>query len=139
MGSGSSKPKDRPITGSPAMHGKRTALFNGLLYRIIDDSTGTWGFYNNSQDYEFYVMYLFDIGSTIQPLNQTSMVEQDDGFLCEVAVLPSETQRFIVGDVTGYESKIEARPLADEYFQSHPFLDERDYYRRVAAPRAAAF
>lgn len=75
----------------------------------------------------------------MDPLDKTSVAVQDDGILCETVVFPLETEKFVVGDVTGFESKIEARALAEEYFQIHRDLNEEKYYRRLIPPKASHF
>ncbi|RNF20125.1 calpain-like cysteine peptidase, Clan CA, family C2 [Trypanosoma conorhini] len=140
MGSPYSKYGSHGLLANPEMHGDlETWLFNGLLLRVIDTSTGTWAFFNNSKDYEFHITYLLNADSMVEPLNKTTIEVQDDGILCEMMVYPLETQRFIVGEVTGYESKIEALPLSDDYLQSHPNIDERAYCRRLVPPSASQF
>ncbi|KAF8285603.1 calpain-like cysteine peptidase, Clan CA, family C2 [Trypanosoma cruzi] len=140
MGSSTSKHNPKELLATPAMRGAvEEWLFNGLLLRIIDRNTGTWAFFNNSRDYEFHVAYLLNPDSAVQALSKTIITPQDDGVLCETSVYPLETQRFFVGDVTGFESKIEALPLSAEYLQSHADIDERKYYRRLIPPSAATF
>ncbi|ORC88961.1 calpain-like cysteine peptidase, Clan CA, family C2 [Trypanosoma theileri] len=140
MGSSSSKNKNGALIGTPTMTGTMTTpLFNGLLLRIIDERTGTWGFYSNTEDYEFHIFYLFGVDSTLEPFGQTTMTEEDDGIMCEMTLYPLETKKFVQGDVSSYECKIEARPLSEEYFQSHPKVNERKYYRRLVPPKAKSF
>ncbi|KAH9601189.1 protein of unknown function DUF1935 [Trypanosoma melophagium] len=140
MGSSSSKNNREELIGTPTMRGSmETMLFNGLLLRIIDERTGTWAFFSNTKDYEFHITYLFGVDSTLEPFGHTTMSEEDDGILCEMVLYPLETERFVRGDVSSFECKIEARPLSEEYFQTHPQENERNYFRRLVPPKAKSF
>jgi hypothetical protein len=123
----------------PNAHGTKEALFGGLLYRYSDESTGCWTFYNNSKDYEFHIKYLFGADSRLEALGDTTMETQDDGILAEMVVYPLETKKFVQGTIDGYESKLEALPLTEEYFAQHRELDEEAYYRRLEAPKSNKF
>lgn len=127
------------MLAQPKARGKRIPLFNGLLYRIEDEGNGKWAFFNNSNDYEFHVKYLFGASSQIDAAGDTNLEIQDDGILCSVVVFPLETKEFITGTPDGYESKLEALPLSEEFFGRHPELNEHEYYRRLEAPKTAAF
>ncbi|CBZ14621.1 conserved hypothetical protein [Leishmania braziliensis MHOM/BR/75/M2904] len=124
---------------NPKAKGTKEALFGGLLYRIIDEQEGCWAFYNNSKDYEFHIKYLFGADSHVNALSDTAVTVQDDGILAEVSVYPLETKDFVRGMIDGYESKLEALPLSEEYFAQHPELDEAAYYRRLEAPKSNQF
>ncbi|RNE98819.1 calpain-like protein [Trypanosoma rangeli] len=140
MGLFFSKLGQHKLLATPNMRGNlETWLFNGLLLRIIDTSTRTLAFFNNSRDYEFHITYLLSAGSVVRPLDKTTVKTQNDGVRCELVVYPLKTQRFIVGDVIRYESKIEALPLSNIYFQSHPNINEHAYLRRLAPPSASWF
>ncbi|EPY40621.1 hypothetical protein AGDE_03307 [Angomonas deanei] len=67
------------------------------------------------------------------------MTKNDDGILCSCVVYPLETNMFISGFPDGYESKLEALQLSEEYFAAHPTLDEDAYYKRLAPPPAKDF
>ncbi|KAG8343933.1 calpain like cysteine peptidase Clan CA family C2 [Trypanosoma vivax] len=132
MGSSGSKNDRLALLAPPTMPCTSQApLFNGLLYRLTDERDGTIGFFNNSKDYEFQISYLFTSDSMIEPLDKTAVMEQDDGILCEVVVYPLESQRFVRGSVVGFESKIEAVPLSEEYFRLHKDLNGKKYFRRL--------
>ncbi|EPY23567.1 calpain-like cysteine peptidase, Clan CA, family C2 [Strigomonas culicis] len=118
---------------------EKVPLFNGLLYRIVNTESCEWAFFNNSRDYEFHVKYLFGLDSQISTLGDTTLERGDDGLLCGCIVYPLETKMFISGMVDGYESKLEALPLTEEYFALHPDLDEDKYYQRLAPPKASEF
>lgn len=146
MGCGGSKeanqaqPAPGQMLAQPKFKGtSKVPLFNGMLYRIMDDNTGEWAIFSNSRDYEFHVKYLFGADSEIEPLGDTKMERADDGILCEVHLYPLETKMFIKGKVDGYESKLEALPLSEDYFARHPELDEKAYMRRVEPPKASTF
>ncbi|ESL06092.1 hypothetical protein TRSC58_06239 [Trypanosoma rangeli SC58] len=140
MGLSSSKLGQHKLLATPEIRGNmETWLFNGLLLRIIDTPTRTLAFFNNSKDYEFHITYLLKAGSGVQPLDKTALKSQSDGVRCEVVVYPLKTQRFIVGNVGSHESKIEALPLSDNYFRSHPNINERAYHRRLMPPSASWF
>ncbi|KPI88157.1 putative calpain-like cysteine peptidase Clan CA family C2 [Leptomonas seymouri] len=123
----------------PNARGTKEALFGGLLYRYSDEEKGRWTFYNNSKDYEFHIKYLFGADSRLESLDDTTMEVQDDGILAETVLYPLETKKFVQGTIDGYESKLEALPLTEEYFAQHPELDEQAYYRRLDAPKRDAF
>lgn len=124
---------------TPQAKGTRHPLFNGMLYRIVDDNSGTWSFYNNSKDYEFHIKYLFGSDSQVEALTTTTLEVQDDGILCEMVLFPLETKGYVRGTIDGFESKLEALPLSEEYFAAHPELDEAAYYRRLEAPKSSSF
>ncbi|KAG5506488.1 hypothetical protein JKF63_05991 [Porcisia hertigi] len=136
-------PNQDPTKGymytKPRAKGTKKELFGGLLYRIVDEGAGRWAFYNNSKDYEFHIKYLFGADSRLKALGNTTIEEQDDGILAEMVVYPLETKDFVEGIVDGYESKLEALPLSEEYFSKHPELDEAAYYRRLEAPKSSSF
>lgn len=123
----------------PNARGTKEALFGGLLYRFADEEQGRWTFYNNSKDYEFHIKYLFGADSRLEALGDTVMETQDDGILAELVVYPLETKKFVQGTIDGYESKLEALPLTEEYFAHHPEQDEQAYYRRLEAPKSSKF
>ncbi|KAK7197732.1 calpain-like cysteine peptidase, Clan CA, family C2 [Novymonas esmeraldas] len=123
----------------PKAKGTKEPLFGGLLYRIADEDEGRWAFYNNSKDYEFHIKYLFGADSRLDALGDTTVEVQDDGILAEMVVYPLETKDFVQGTIDGYESKLEALPLSEEYFAQHPELDEAAYYRRLEAPKSTKF
>ncbi|KAG5480040.1 hypothetical protein LSCM1_06462 [Leishmania martiniquensis] len=123
----------------PPAKGTRVALFGGLLYRITDEEKGRWAFYNNSKDYEFHIKYLFGSDSRLEALGNTTLEVQDDGILVQMVLYPLETKDFVQGTIDGYESKLEALPLSEEYFAQHPELDEAAYYRRLEAPKSSQF
>lgn len=123
----------------PKARGDKEALFGGLLYRIADQNEGRWAFYNNSKDYEFHIKYLFGADSHLEALGDATLEVQDDGILAEMVVYPLETKDFVQGTIDGYESKLEALPLSEEYFAQHPELDEAAYYRRLEAPKSSRF
>lgn len=128
------------MLAAPAFCGtKMVPLFNGLLYRVEDGDTMEWAFFNNSKDYEFRVKYLFGHASELEALGGTTMHREDDGILCELRVLPLETRMFVRGKKVGYESKLEAMPLSEEYFSVHPELDEVAYFARVDVHRSSEF
>lgn len=145
MGGGSSKSYDEgqsrgKMLRVPAFKADvRVPLFNGLLYRLENTGTSEWAFFNNSRDYEFHITYLFGADSEIEALGDATMEVQDDGILCQVVVYPLETRLLMAGTPDGYESKLEALPLSEEYFGNHPELDERAYYRRLDIPKAKQF
>ncbi|AYU78405.1 hypothetical protein, conserved [Leishmania donovani] len=123
----------------PKAKGTKEALFGGLLYRITDEEEGGLAFYNNSKDYEFHIKYLFGADSQLNAVGDTKLEMQDDGILAEVVVYPLETKHFVQGTIDGYESKLEALPLSEEYFAQHPEMDEAAYYRRLEAPKSSQF
>ncbi|KAG5480760.1 hypothetical protein CUR178_05895 [Leishmania enriettii] len=123
----------------PKAKGTKEALFGGLLYRITDEETSRWAFYNNSKDYEFHLKYLFGADSRLEALGDTTLEMQDDGILAQTVVYPLETKDFVQGTIDGYESKLEALPLSEEYFAQHPEQDEAAYYRRLEAPKSSQF
>ncbi|GET88182.1 hypothetical protein, conserved [Leishmania tarentolae] len=123
----------------PTAKGAREALFGGLLYRITDEERGALAFYNNSKDYEFHIKYLFGADSQLSAAGDTKLEMQDDGILAEMVVFPLETKNFVHGSMDGYESKLEALPLSEEYFAQHPTMDEAAYYRRLEAPKSNQF
>lgn len=147
MGCGNSTPDDTEyqkqasgkLLQEPTFKGERVALFNGLLYRIMDNKSGKWGFFSNTRDYEFRVRYLFGLDSDIQPMGDAKLIREDDGFLVEMQLYPLETKMFIQGSIEGFESKLEALPLSEEYFAQHPEVDERAYMKRLELPKAAHF
>ncbi|CAG9573195.1 calpain-like cysteine peptidase, Clan CA, family C2 [Leishmania major strain Friedlin] len=123
----------------PNAKGTKEALFGGLLYRITDEEEGGLAFYNNSKDYEFHIKYLFGADSELNAVGDTKLEMQDDGILAEVVVYPLETKPFVQGTIDGYETKLEALPLSEEYFALHPEIDEAAYYRRLEAPKSSRF
>lgn len=147
MGCGNSKstveesqPAPGKLIAQPKFKGtSQVPLFNGMLYRIMNDNTGEWAFFSNTRDYEFHVKYLFGADSEVELLGDTTMERADDGIICEVHLYPLETKMFIKGKVDGFESKLEALPLSEEYFARHPELDEVAYMKRVEPPKASTF
>nr|CCC89353.1 putative calpain-like protein fragment [Trypanosoma congolense IL3000] len=140
MGLFQSKDNNGKMRATPTMTSTVQApLFNGLLYRLVDECDNTLGFFNNSTDYEFRVTYLFNVQCYIEPLDKTSATEQDDGILCEVCVYPGETQRFVRGEIAGYESKIDAVLLSDEYFSLHEDRKPDKYYGHVGPFKGSLF
>ncbi|RNF19508.1 small myristoylated protein-1 [Trypanosoma conorhini] len=88
---------------------------NGLLFRL-EMNGGQWAFYNDTKEYEFYVQYVFEDGSEVEPLGDATLTEMEDGTtIVETTVYPLETQMFLSGDITGGHGRIEARPLSERY------------------------
>ncbi|CCW66393.1 unnamed protein product [Phytomonas sp. Hart1] len=110
---------------------QKTPLFNGLLYRVFDPTEGAWLFISNTKDYEFRIKYLFGPNSLVNPLDDTTIETMDDGFQCELYLYPFEAKLFVQGVIDGFESKLEALPLSEEYFAMHPEIDEVKYNSRL--------
>ncbi|CBH08943.1 calpain-like cysteine peptidase, Clan CA, family C2, (fragment), partial [Trypanosoma brucei gambiense DAL972] len=91
------------------------------------------------KDYEFHVTFLFSANSLFEPLDKATAAQQDDGILCEVTIYPLETQRFVKGEITGYESKIDALLLSDDYFRLNEDRNPERYFRHTGPFKATSF
>lgn len=85
---------------------------NGLLFRIVNENEKKWAFYNDTEDYRMVVQASFGSRSSIEPLNNARMYQDDDGrFVVEVTVDPQATEMFIYGDVNGFKMTYNAQPI----------------------------
>lgn len=85
---------------------------NGLLFRIVNENEKKWAFYNDTEDYRMHVQASFGARSSIEPLNNARMYQDDDGrFVVEVTVDPQATEMFIHGDVNGFKMTYNAQPM----------------------------
>ncbi|KAH9601191.1 Peptidase C2 [Trypanosoma melophagium] len=114
-------PEDKKYKlAGPTFAGKEvTPCFdNGLLYRIVKDDV--WAFYNDTRNYEMHVGFTFAKGSTVRPLDTTTITRMDDTeeILAETVVYPGDTVKYIRGSIAGFKSKINALPLSEEYLQA---------------------
>jgi hypothetical protein len=122
--------------GEPDCQGEIMSCFDepNLLYRIIDPKEKTWAFYNDSLDYEMHVQFTFGKHSKLQPLENTTMEQNDEGqYVTEVVVYPTETEMFVQGSVNGFTSKLRAVPLSDEYHNSRRGITEEQVSSETAA------
>lgn len=125
-------PKINFLHGEPDIHGEVTNCFDdpGLLYRILDKKAKTWAFYNDSLIFEIHVSFTFGKYSKIEPLDNATMKTDEEGrFVVEVVVYPCETERFILGYVNGFTSKIRATPLSEAYFSKRSELNYNNVIR----------
>ncbi|EPY19147.1 hypothetical protein STCU_09596 [Strigomonas culicis] len=83
----------------------------GLLYRLVDTTSNTWAFYNDTNDTIIQVHAVFAPGSRIKALQRTQLrvlpnAEGTEDETCEqdatLEVEPGFTEAFIEGEVTGY-------------------------------------
>lgn len=85
---------------------------NGLLFRIVNENEKKWAFYNDTEDYRMHVQASFGSRSSIEPLNNAKMYQDDEGrFVVEVTVDPQATEMFIYGDVNGFKMTYNAQPV----------------------------
>lgn len=122
--------------GEPDCQGEIMSCFDepNLLYRIIDPKEKTWAFYNDSLNYEMHVQFTFGKHSKLQPLENTTMEQNDEGqYVTEVVVYPTETEMFVQGSVNGFTSKLRAVPLSDEYHNSRRGITEEQVSSETAA------
>lgn len=97
---------------------------NGLLFRLVNDKK-QWAFYNDTKSMVFRVAAKFGKGSSVQPLGRVKLIENNDGGLQEsewryhasVVVEPGRTERFMVGDVRGFELNFSSEALPDSYVE----------------------
>ncbi|ORC89643.1 small myristoylated protein-1 [Trypanosoma theileri] len=88
---------------------------NGLLFRL-ELQGGEWAFYNDTDEYEFHVRYVFNGDSDIDALDDATLSEMDDGtVVVELIVYPRETAMFVKGDITGAQGRVEAQPVSERY------------------------
>jgi heat shock protein HslJ len=85
---------------------------NGLLFRIVNENEKKWAFYNDTDDYRMHVQASFGSRSSIEPLNNARMYQDEDGrYIVEVTVDPQATEMFIYGDVNGFKMTYNAQPI----------------------------
>ncbi|KPA76207.1 hypothetical protein ABB37_07959 [Leptomonas pyrrhocoris] len=85
---------------------------NGLLFRIVNENEKKWAFYNDTEDHRMHVQASFGSRSSIEPLNNARMYQDEDGrFIVEVTVNPQTTEMFIHGDVNGFKMTYDAQPI----------------------------
>ncbi|KAK7197736.1 cysteine peptidase, Clan CA, family C2 [Novymonas esmeraldas] len=122
--------------GGPDCKGEIMSCFDepNLLYRIIDPKEKTWAFYNDSLNYEMHVQFTFGKHSKVQPLENTTMRQNEEGqYVTEVIVYPTETEMFIHGNPNGFTSMLHAVPLTDEYHNARRGITEDQASNEMAA------
>ncbi|SYZ65552.1 cysteine_peptidase [Leishmania braziliensis MHOM/BR/75/M2904] len=126
--------------GGPDCKGEIMSCFDepNLLYRIIDPKKKTWAFYNDSLHYEMHVQFTFGKYSKLQPLENTTMRQNEEGqYVMEVVVYPTETEMFAQGSVNGFTSKLCAVPLTDNYHNARRGITEEQVSNEMAAIQQA--
>ncbi|RNF20273.1 calpain-like cysteine peptidase [Trypanosoma conorhini] len=124
------------VNGEPEMEGEVMSCFEepGLLYRIVNKKNKVWAFYNDSLAFEVHVTCTFGKHSKVEPLGRTTMSRAPDGsYTAEVVVYPTETELFMKGFVNGFNSRLRALPLSDEYFQTRDALQHSQVQEEIAA------
>ncbi|TPP45461.1 Calpain cysteine protease family protein [Leishmania donovani] len=122
--------------GEPDCKGEIMSCFDepNLLYRIIDPKAKTWSFYNDSLQYEMHVQFIFGKHSKLQPLENTTLRQNEEGqYVMEVVVYPTETEMFLQGTVNGFTSKLRAVPLTEDYHNARRGITEELVNNEVAA------
>ncbi|CBZ26687.1 calpain-like cysteine peptidase [Leishmania mexicana MHOM/GT/2001/U1103] len=122
--------------GEPDFKGEIMSCFDepNLLYRIIDPKTKTWAFYNDSLQYEMHVQFIFGKHSKLQPLENTTLRQNEEGqYVMEVVVYPTETEMFSQGTVNGFTSKLRAVPLTVDYHNARRRITEELVNNETAA------
>ncbi|KPI86606.1 META domain containing protein putative (META2) [Leptomonas seymouri] len=85
---------------------------NGLLFRIVNENEKKWAFHNDTENYRMHIQASFGSRSSIVPLNNAQMHQEDGGrFIVEVTVNPLTTEMFIQGDVNGFKIAYSAQPI----------------------------
>ncbi|KAK7196642.1 Antimony resistance marker of 58 kDa [Novymonas esmeraldas] len=87
---------------------------NGLLFRVVDDVNGIWGFYNDTADYVMTanMRYPRSSGVRLAPGVQTlADEERADGVIAAVEVPPLVTVPFLVGAPEVFELAFSATPV----------------------------
>lgn len=138
MGSGVSSapshPKIKFINGKPTFNFTEAVQCfqtgNGLFFRLVNSETKEWAIYNDTKEYEAHIAIIFKEGSRITPIGKTEVeaVHEDEDFeigkecVAYLSVLPLSTERFIKGDVNGFESRVAAEliELPDPVFITAP-------------------
>lgn len=85
---------------------------NGLLFRIIDEVSNTWAFYNDTNDYKIQVNATLGSRSIVQVLGNTKCTKDEaDKYVMDLSVNPGETELFITGKVNGFKFLYSAQPV----------------------------
>ncbi|KAG5506485.1 hypothetical protein JKF63_05988 [Porcisia hertigi] len=122
--------------GGPDYEGAIMSCFDepNLLYRVTNPKKKTWAFYNDSLHYEMHVRFVFGKHSRVQPLENTTMHQNEEGqYVMEVVVYPTETEMFLQGSVNGFTSKLHAVPLTDGYHNARRMIAEEQVSNEMAA------
>ncbi|ESS67260.1 hypothetical protein TCDM_04034 [Trypanosoma cruzi Dm28c] len=83
---------------------------NGLLFRLVDEERGRWGFYNDTKNFVFNVRVSFEQDSSVRVLGKTR--REEDAELGPVYVLdvpPLATELFVKGDLSGFSTKFSGK------------------------------
>ncbi|CAJ16336.1 calpain-like protein fragment, putative [Trypanosoma brucei gambiense DAL972] len=118
MGCGGSTTSVTFINGRPTVQGDEIAKGfnegNGLLFRIVNSSTGRWAYYNDTLDYDMHVKVTFSEDCKIKALGKAKLERLSSGeSVVTVVVKPCATELFIEGTVNGYKAKMDAIPITD--------------------------
>nr|CCC93464.1 conserved hypothetical protein [Trypanosoma congolense IL3000] len=85
---------------------------NGMLFRLVDEKKGLWGFYNDTTDVLFTAYVSFDDQETVEPLGSTQIEEHPDlGTVLRLDIQPQATELFVVGNISGYKTKFEGKRI----------------------------
>ncbi|RNF05818.1 uncharacterized protein Tco025E_07711 [Trypanosoma conorhini] len=83
---------------------------NGLLFRLVDERRGQWGFYNDTKDVTFSVKVNFEHDSSVNVLGKTRREEDAElGPVCVLDVPPRSTELFAKGDLSGFSTKFSGK------------------------------
>eukprot|EP00796_Vickermania_ingenoplastis_P011735 gene11734-biopygen8493 len=120
MGCGSSKAVDvEYLNGHPTFEGdevvKGFEKDNGLLFRIVNNKTKQWAFYNDTTEYDMHVKVTFNEDCEISALGNTQLEQlENNEWVATVVVAPLATEMFIQGRVNGFKSKMDAIPIEQD-------------------------
>lgn len=85
---------------------------NGLLFRIIDEVSNTWAFYNDTPDYKMKVNATLGSRSVIEVLGKTACSKDEtDRYVADLVINPGKTELFIRGKVNGFKFLYSAVPV----------------------------
>lgn len=97
---------------------------NGLLFRLVDDRTNTWYFYNDTNDFEMRAVVRFPECDAVTALGTTTLcagLPQKDnqegevrGVTYKVVIPPCETVPFINGKPQSYDMHYDAEPISND-------------------------
>ncbi|EPY39777.1 calpain-like cysteine peptidase, Clan CA, family C2 [Angomonas deanei] len=111
---------------------------NGLLFRLINNETHQWAFYNDTKKYEFHVTTTFSSQSSdLVALGKTSLVEIPDGHVAKIIVYPGKTEPFVQGNMVGFETSVDGKLLTNEYRDQVREEKKEERHRKREAKKAA--
>lgn len=87
---------------------------NGLLFRMVNDKTSTWAFYNDTADSVMKVKGKFDQFSSIEAIGHARQESLEGGGVeVSVSVAPGATELFIRGKVNGFTMGFQTEVIED--------------------------